>query len=270
MIEVLDSTFPKDATHAAWQKAKSSLDKLKAATRVSGLGAKLKAAQEAHKRINFALLDVGSAPSKDGNPDHFNAPHEFDAAKLKAEQHILQFVRPARQAIRVAAMEAEKIGKNEGKLFTATTAKAAAKIAKSLLAYEKRLREIKLTDFDTRKLEKMETARQVLQIYAVSLNSALSKGDTFINKVRQTPTATVFNDGIQRAARDLYQVIGNVNKIKSQGAQLAKEQPDELVVELKPWANDGLRLPGEAGREQVTEAINKYARIVNDIRIWWA
>lgn len=270
MIDVPDSTFPKDATHAAWQKAKSSLDKLKAATRVSGLGAKLKAAQEAHKRINFALLDVGMAPSKDGNPDHFNAPHEFDAAKLKAQQHILQFVRPARQAIRLAAAEAEKIGANDGKLFTATTAKAAAKIGKSLQAYEKRLREIKLTDFDERKREKMETAQQVLQIYAQSLNSALSNGDEFINKVRQTPTAAVFNLSIQGASRRLYQVIGNVNKIKSQGAQIAKDQPDELMLELKPWANDGVKLPEEAGREQVTEAINKYERIVSDIRRWWA
>ncbi len=41
-IEVPDSTFPKDATNAAWQKAKSKLDKLKAAMRVTGLGNALK------------------------------------------------------------------------------------------------------------------------------------------------------------------------------------------------------------------------------------
>lgn len=264
-----DVRFPKDATYAAWQKAKSKLDKLKAATRVTGLGALLKAAELKHKDVSFELLDVGNCTGFGGNPDHLNAPHEFDEAKQKAEQEVLNHVRPARQAIRTAALEAGKIAANEDKLFTATTAKAAGKIQVSLNAYEKRLREIKLNDFEERKLAKQETARQVLQIYARSLTNALNKGDEFVNKIRQTPTAASFNEGIQDACRDLYQLTGNVNKIKSQGAQLDKDQPEQILSDLKPWANDGVRLPKQANREAVTEAINQYAGIVNDIRVWW-
>jgi hypothetical protein len=93
-------------------------------------------------------------------------------------------VRPARQAMRLAAVEAGKIRVNQDKLYTQTTVKAATKVEKALVDHEKRLRDIKLNDFDERKLEKMRVAQQVLLLYEENLTSALRYADDFIDKVK--------------------------------------------------------------------------------------
>jgi hypothetical protein len=270
LMIAFDSTYPKDATNAAWQKQKSVIDKAKKATKVTGLGELLTKAETEYKKIDFALLDVGSAPGKHPNPDFFNAPEHFDNAKHVAEEHLLRVVRPARQAMRTAAVEAEKIRENSDKLYTATTAAAAGKVEKALKDREVLLRDITLNDFEEKKQEKMRRGQELAQNFGVMLNEALHEGDLFIHQVKQTPTAVVFNTGIEKASRKLTTQIGNVNKYKSQGAPINKEQPTALHEELKPWANDGQRLSGQATREEVLEALTRYERIVHDIRVWWA
>ena len=261
--------YPAEATNAYWQRKKSVMDKLAKTTKVTGLGAALTKAETEYKKINFDLLDVGSAPGKEDNPDHLNTPQEIDAAKHKAEQQILTKVRPARQAMRLAAQQAETIAENKDKTFTKTTASAAAAVAKALREREKLLMNIKLTDFDEHKRQKAETARQVLQIFGKGVASAVEYGENFVRTVRETPTPAVFNEDIGKASRKLTQMIGNVNKLKSQGAQLDKEQPQHLYDQLEPWADKGVRLPSTASRETVLEAVTKYENLLNGVRHWW-
>jgi hypothetical protein len=265
-----NTDYPAEAKDAYWQKKKSVLDKIAKASRVTGLGVALNAAEEKYNLINFDLLGEGSAKGKGGNPEQFNTPDEFDDAKRKAEQHLLRVVRPAREAMRLAATEADAIVKNEKKLFNATTVAAATAVAKALRARETLLKDIALNDFDTAKQKKALIAQRTLESMRNNLESALEFGDAFINRVKETPTPAVFNTDIEKASRRLYQQIGNVTKIKSQGANLQKDQPDKIVEKLKPWANDGERLPPNADRAAVLKALGKYEKYVLAIRAWWA
>jgi hypothetical protein len=264
------TTYPVEATNAHWQKKKSVLDKIAKASRVTGLGASLTAAEEAYNEVDFDLLDVGTAGGKGGNPKTLATPDQIDGAKLKAETHLRTHVRPAREKMRLAAAEAETIHANKDKLFNATTVAAAASVAKALREREKLLMNIVLTDFDRRKMEKAKTARLVLERFAIDLQSALENADVFIQKVEKTPTPAVFNKEIDKASRKLTQMIGNVDKIKSQGANMQKEQPNAIFEVLEPWANYGLKVDKEASKEIVIQELAKYKKAVADIRVWWA
>jgi hypothetical protein len=264
------TAYPAAATNAYWQKKKGLLDKAKKATKVTGLGELLKKAETEYNKIEFEYLEVGMAKGYKENPMRFNAPHEFDTAKQRAAQHILRVVRPARQAMRLAAAQAEEIAANKAKLYGKSTVAAATAVAKALHTREKQLANLHLRDFDEGKREKMEVARQVLELFDTNLNSALGKADVFIQKMRLKPQVATFNTKIQGITRGLTQNIGNVNKIKSQGAQLNKDQPDDLYQELVPWAAQGRKLDDNATSEEVLQVINQLERIVGDIRNWWA
>jgi hypothetical protein len=61
----------------------------------------------------------------------------------------------------------------------------------------------------------------------------------FVAKAKTTPTAEYFNSNIVKAARDITQQIGNVDKLKQKGYQFHHDQPTTLFNILKAWANDG-------------------------------
>lgn len=259
--------YPVEATNAAWQKKKSFLDKAKKATK-TGLGAELLKAEAAYKKINFEALDIRSAAGQLGNPPKFNTPDSFDDAKQKATQHYTTVVKPASAALLAAARVAAATKTNAA--LSAPAKAAAAIIERKLLTQSGYLRDIKLTDFDQRKALKVQEMQNLVRDFDQNMRSAIGKGDIYINKVKQTPTPKVFNDGIKGACRDLTQNLANVKKIKTMGATFDRETPTNLITPILAWAQDKNKLPVTATREQVLQALDTYEKNLDAIKRWAA
>lgn len=109
-------------------------------------------------------------------------------------------------------------------------------------------------------------ADNLMDLIESSCNSALA----WVAKVEANPQPEVFNKGIQKAARDITQNIGNINKLKAKGFQFAKAQPDNLFTILKAWGNDGRQVKPGATREEVLREVNAFEQAVEGVRRWAA
>jgi hypothetical protein len=209
MINFL-STYPPEATDAAWQKKKSFLDKAKSGTK-TGLGADLKAAEAEWKKFAPLMdkLDVRSAVVGGRTVEKVNT------AKAAAEVIMNGQRNTTSQALLKAAAKAKATSTN--KALSKPAAAAALVIESKLLGLSRNLRDIKLTDFDSMidtLNNQSATAQNTLRPYIGSLRrdgAAVKSKPTVDNYVGKATT------GFMQGIRGLNAAIaksGNVELMK--------------------------------------------------------
>ncbi len=116
--------------------------------------------------------------------------------------------------------------------------------------------------------------RKGMEIMAENLmnlvESACGSALAFVAKVEANPTPAFFNSGIQKAARDITQNIGNIDKLKAKGFVLSKAQPTNLFKILTAWGNDGRQVPATATKEEVLRELNAFEQAVQGVEKWAA
>jgi hypothetical protein len=98
--------------------------------------------------------------------------------------------------------------------------------------------------------------------------SAVHNAQAFIARAKATPTPVYFNTNIVKAARDITQQIGNVDKLKAKGFHFRHEQPTNLFKVIKAWANDGRTVPTTATTAEVLREINAVEQAVAGVDRW--
>lgn len=98
--------------------------------------------------------------------------------------------------------------------------------------------------------------------------SAVHNAQAFIARAKAQPTAVYFNTGIVKAARDITQQIGNVDKLKAKGFHFRHEQPTNLFKVIKAWGNDGRTVPVTATPQEVLREINALEQAVAGVERW--
>jgi hypothetical protein len=109
-------------------------------------------------------------------------------------------------------------------------------------------------------------ARQMKKGIAAGIAGA----EAFIARVNANPTPAEFNGGIQTAARDITQYIGNINTLVQRGYPFAKAQPQALFKVLSSWANDGRVAPVNATPDQVLKELKLFEKAVAGVKAWAA
>lgn len=111
------------------------------------------------------------------------------------------------------------------------------------------------------------TAKNLL----VNAEGACHRALAFTAKAKATPTAAYFNANIVKAARDITQQIGNVDKLKAMGYHFEHEQPTNLFTILKAWGNDGRIVHVSAPQNEKAEVlreINAFQQAVEGVERW--
>jgi hypothetical protein len=175
-----DTTYPKAATQAAWDKGKSLADKASSKTKHTGLGPALKAAQEAWAKIPLAVLVP--APAKLKSVD------DVKEAQKKAEAAIDNEVDKAFEAVRKARDLADTVSKN--KLLSKDSAKAAAAAYSALASLAFHRGEFNTVDFD----QLLETRQaEANRAYALALGQLTDLEFKSGKDVVATASAGVWN-----------------------------------------------------------------------------
>ena len=107
-------------------------------------------------------------------------------------------------------------------------------------------------------------ADNLMDLIESSCKSALA----FVAKVEADPTPENFNANVQKAARDITQNIGNVDKLKAKGFVFAKSQPTNLFTILKAWGNDRREVPKNATKQEVLREVNAFKQAVEGVQKW--
>jgi hypothetical protein len=92
----------------------------------------------------------------------------------------------------------------------------------------------------------------------------------FCQQVRTAKTAAAFNAGIQKAARDVTQKLGNIDTFVKRGATLKikGKQPNELVKSLTPYAQAHVTLPATANAKEVEDAVEAFEGLIAQVNQW--
>jgi hypothetical protein len=98
--------------------------------------------------------------------------------------------------------------------------------------------------------------------------SAVHNAQAFIARGKAAPTAAYFNSNIVKAARDITQQIGNVDKLKAKGFHFRHDQPTNLFTIIKAWANDGRQVPTTATSKEVLRELNAFEQAVTGVERW--
>lgn len=98
--------------------------------------------------------------------------------------------------------------------------------------------------------------------------SAVHNAQAFIARARAQPTAVYFNANIVKAARDITQQIGNVDKLKAKGFHFRHDQPTNLFKVIKAWGNDGRTVPASATAAEVLREIGALEQAVAGVDRW--
>jgi hypothetical protein len=204
------NTYPPEATNKAWQKQKSFLDKAKSATK-TGLGAELVKAEAEWKKFVPLMdaLDVRSAVVGG------RTVQSVQQAKVKAQQIVAGQAATTSAALIKAAAKAKSTAANTG--LSKTARAAAANIEKKLLDQARKLRGIKLDDFDNMLdtlNQQQQAASNLLKPYITSIRK--DGGD-----VKRNPTVANF---VGKATTGFYQGTRGLNAaiVKSQNVALMK------------------------------------------------
>ncbi len=100
------------------------------------------------------------------------------------------------------------------------------------------------------------------------IESACDSAEAFITQVKADPTPARFNEGIQKAARDITQNIGNIEKLTKAGFTFAKEQPNNWFRVLSAWGNAGRRVQDTATDREVLRELRAFEQAVDGVRDW--
>ncbi len=90
----------------------------------------------------------------------------------------------------------------------------------------------------------------------------------FVADVTRNPLPDTFNTGILKAARDINQKIGNVQKLKDEGLDIGRDEPSNLFEVLRPWAGGQRKLPKTATRAEVLREVGAFKQAVQAAAKW--
>jgi len=251
-----------NSTDASWKAAKTNKARDKWHTE---LGAALRAAQTAYDKIKFHQLDVALIMRKTGQK--FDIVTDVEVAKKGAILHHNNVVKPAIKALTVAHGKAVWAGRNI--VITGTANTKAKQIAADLAPRLAQLKGIKFTDFDNEVARLKRNMQFTYDNYARSMVKVLSDARKFSRAVRRKPTPKVFNAAIQDAARGLTQMIGQAEKLKKNGHDLGKDNPQAIFNGLNDWANGRDDLDDAADRQTVLLAVSRFELLTDQVDDWW-
>jgi hypothetical protein len=233
-----DTTYPKAATQAAWDKGKTLADKASSKTKHTGLGPALKAAQEAWGKIPFAVLVP--VPAKIKTVD------EAKAARQKADAAIDAEVDAAFEVVRKTRDLADTVSKN--KLLSKDSAKAAAAAYSALASLMFRRGDFNTVDFDALVESKEAEANRA---YALALGQLTDLEFKSGKDIVATASAGVWN-------KKELKTSGTVWKT---GKKAKDYIGKKLTVEGKQGADD------HAVQAISGQTNNPKARFINDLKL---
>jgi hypothetical protein len=107
------------------------------------------------------------------------------------------------------------------------------------------------------------------KMLTTSLESGIKKAEAFAALVKSKPLEQTFNAGIQQAARDITQQIGNVQKARDAGFAFDGD-PTNLFKVMTPWAQGQRKVPGDAPKEVVLRELGAFTQCVTGVKTWLA
>ncbi len=256
------SAYSPNSTDASWKAAKSDKTRDKWHTE---LGAALREAKTAYDKVKFHQLDVALIMRKTGQK--FDVAKDVEVAKTGAVQHYNLTVKPAIKALEKAHTKAVWAGRNV--VITGAANTKAKQIATDLSTRLAQLKGIDFADFDNELARVKKNMKFAYDNFATGMVRVLAGADQFVALVRQTPTPKVFNTGIEKAARDLTQMIGQAEKLKKNGLDLGKANPQAIFDALEDWANGRDTLDKKANRQTVLLAISRFELLAGSVDDWW-
>jgi hypothetical protein len=192
---------------------------------------------------------------------------DVQQARTAAQQHYTVTVKPALKVLQDAKSKADWAGRNL--VITKAANTKAKQIAVELGRQVTQLKSFNLHDFDTRLQDLQRNYTFAFNNFAASINRVLDEADTFVHDVRQTPRAAVFNHEIQERARNITQLLGNVERLHKNGFDLGKPVPAQELHNLERWAEGHDALADKAKRQAVLDAIGRFEDYVDDVKNWW-
>jgi hypothetical protein len=254
--------YSANSTDASWKAAKSDKTRDKWHTE---LGEALRDAKAAYDKVKFYQLDVALIMAKTNQK--FDIVKDVEIAKIGAMKHYTVAVKPAIKALEKAHSKAVWAGRNV--VITQGANTKAKQIAADLRTRLAQLKGIDFDDFDAEIARLKRNMKFTHDNFATNMTRVLSDAAQFVAKVRQTPTPKVFNKGIENAARGLTQMIGQSEKLKKNGHDLGKTNPQAIFDQLDDWANSRDKLDDNANRVTVMAAIARFELLADAVDDWW-
>jgi len=103
-----------------------------------------------------------------------------------------------------------------------------------------------------------------------SLNATITRGLAYAAKIKRNPTPAEFNAGIQKAARDITQQIGNIDSLKAKGMDTGYKTPENLVTVLVAWGGQNRKVPTTATQKEVLRENGAFEQAVLGVQKWLA
>lgn len=256
--------YPAAATDTSWKAAKTAAIRDKWNTE---LGAALRAAQVAYNKIKFEQLDLAYYEAQHNTRHRMIV--DVEMARTAAQQHYNVTVKPALKVLADAKSKADWAGRNL--VITKAANTKAKQIAVELNRQIVQLKSFNLHDFDTRVADLRRNYQFAFDNFAAGMTRVLHDADQFILAVRAKPTVKVYNAGIEKAARDITQMIGQVDRLKKHGLDLHKDEHQATVLfdDMSPRADGHDFLPATAKRADVLLEAADFERQVNAVKVWW-
>lgn len=260
---VIVDPYPTALTVVSWKAAKTAGIRDKWNTE---LGAALLAAEAAYNKIKFEQLDIQRLEASKGKlvtiPD-------VQAARTGALQHNKIVVKPAIKALETAKSKAGVARLNP--VITPGARTKAGQMSNFLVTLLATLKSFSTSDYDVRLADLQRKYKATHATFAANMKIAMSDAREFIVDARQTPTPKFYNSGVERAARGLTQMVGQVDRMKKSGLDVGKPAPwaNTLFDQLDPRANGKADLPLKVKTAAVLLAIQEFEDIVDDVDEWW-
>ena len=252
--------YPASCTEASWKAAKTDGVRDKWNTELS---AALRAAKTAYDRIDLEMIDLGIYRRNHGNKQTLA---QLEKLKADAKQHTIAIVKPAIKALDKAKSNAAIAAKNP--VLSEQTRRKARAIAHDLGARLTQLKGIDYDDYDQSLSLSKGLLDHLFKVFDDELSDKLRKGTEFVTQVRATPTPATFNAGIQTAARDITQLLGNVTTLQANGYRLLQTNPKHLVDLMEDWAQGDDEVDDNATAVQVGAEVDRFERALKEVKKW--
>jgi hypothetical protein len=119
-------------------------------------------------------------------------------------------------------------------------------------------------------LKHQGTTETMAQNLMVTIEATCARALALVARVKANPTPDAFNTDIRKAARDITQQIGNIDKLKAKGHVIAKDQPTNLFKILAAWGDAGRQVPPTATRDEVLREVGAFEQAVKGVKKWAA
>lgn len=132
--------------------------------------------------------------------------------------------------------------------------------------------QLQVDAFDAR-VKNLSTLEYAAKIFNSGLKRAMASALKAIQEVKKDPTASTYNDQFPKAARDITQQIGNLNKLRTKFPtdtfpqyNLPAGDPTPLFNALVPWADHGrVKVANDATEQVVLREIKDFSTQVKAV-----